>query len=206
MQPKAAEERLQTIITLMERSALYRRALGPIMVWLGIIGSGASLLGWYFHVIHPKQFVYYWLGVGVAAASGAFLMARRQAIKESELFWSPPARRVVHALVPPLVIGSALAVFSADLDTPWFARILPIFWAWSYGCALHSAGFFMAQGVRWLGWAFIAIGFADALISPKFESHKGLEYAHLTMGVCFGGLHLIAGAYLYFTERSRKSA
>ncbi|MSU04359.1 MAG: hypothetical protein EXS23_03860 [Pedosphaera sp.] len=207
MHNKSAEARLQTIRTLMERSALYRRALGPIMIWLGVVATGAAAIGWYQQINHPKQFVYYWLGVSVAAASGAFLMARRQAVKAEEPFWTAPAKRVVQAFLPPLVIGGILAVSGAGADfSGWFVRILPIIWAWCYGCALHSASFFMAQGVRSLGWAFIVLGFVDAWLSPQMETHKRMEFAHLTMGLCFGGLHLIAGAYLYWTERSPKTS
>ena len=38
MKPKWAEENLQTIRTLMERSAVYRRALAPIMLFAGALG------------------------------------------------------------------------------------------------------------------------------------------------------------------------
>ncbi len=204
MHTDSAETRLQTIRTLMERSALYRRALGPIMIWLGVVATAASLLGWFLQINHPKQFVSYWLGVSVAAATGAFLMTRRQAVKAEEPFWTAPAKRVVHALVPPLVIGGVLSVLGSMTDFGPFVRILPIIWVWCYGCALHSASFFMAQGVRSLGWGFILLGFADAWLSPKIANHEGVEFGHLTMGLCFGGLHLIAGAYLYWTERSGK--
>ena len=40
-----ASARLLEIRTLMERSAIYRRALGPIMLYLGILGLVASVAG-----------------------------------------------------------------------------------------------------------------------------------------------------------------
>ena len=40
-----AAEHLQTIRTLMERSALYRRALAPIMTFAGAVGTAAAASG-----------------------------------------------------------------------------------------------------------------------------------------------------------------
>ncbi len=45
MEPKWAEENLQTIRTLMERSAVYRRALAPIMLFAGLLGVTAAATG-----------------------------------------------------------------------------------------------------------------------------------------------------------------
>ena len=46
MEPNWAAEHLQVIRTLMERSAIYRRALTPIMLLLGSFGVLASIIGW----------------------------------------------------------------------------------------------------------------------------------------------------------------
>ena len=40
MESNWAAEHLQTIRTLMERSAIYRRALAPIMLFAGLTGLG----------------------------------------------------------------------------------------------------------------------------------------------------------------------
>ena len=45
METKWAVDNLQTIRTLMERSALYRRALAPIMILAGTIGIAGGLTG-----------------------------------------------------------------------------------------------------------------------------------------------------------------
>ena len=49
MNPKWAEENLHTIRTLMERSALYRRALAPVMLVCGIAGLAGGVAGWQWH-------------------------------------------------------------------------------------------------------------------------------------------------------------
>jgi len=50
MEPKWAEENLQTIRTLMERSALYRRALAPILLFAGTLGVTAAAVGLLLHL------------------------------------------------------------------------------------------------------------------------------------------------------------
>jgi len=74
-------------------------------------------------------------------------------------------------------------------------------WILFYGCALHSAGFFMTRGIKWFGWVFIIgalilmvfLVLAHWLITPLT--------AHGVMGLFFGGLHLAYGIYLSFTEK-----
>ena len=120
MESNWAAEHLQVIRTLMERSALYRRALAPIMIFNGVIGLAAAVVGWALHIGTPHAFILYWAGVAVVAMTGSFLLVRRQALKESEPFWSPPTRRVTQALLPPLAAGFmvTVGVLSAGRSDP----------------------------------------------------------------------------------------
>jgi len=201
MEPKWAEENLQTIRTLMERSAVYRRALGPIMLFAGTLGLVAAAAGLLGRLDSLRAFGALWLGTAVVAIAGAFLIARRQALKDQEPFWSPPTRRVAQALLPPLVAGAVTSVlFLIPVNDASFAPLLAFFWILFYGCAIHSAGFFMPRGMKLLGWIFIAgiSGFYLVL----FVAQKSFGFsAHWLMGAFFGGLHLGYGAYLYLTER-----
>jgi hypothetical protein len=210
MESNWAAEHLQVIRTLMERSALYRRALAPIMTFNGALGTAAALFGWLQKIESPRTFIFYWVVVGVVAVAGSFFLVRRQALKASEPFWSPPTRRITQALMPPLVAGLIISlVVQAQVDSApqelgrtmgmlW----LPLSWVVLYGCAIHAAGFFMPRGMKIFGWAFIvggcclfALGIPDAI--PR------LDYAHGIMGFFFGMLHLAYGVYLYFTEPRR---
>src|SRR5438445_3553764 len=154
METNWATEHLQVIRTLMERSAVYRRALAPVMTLTGVLGLAAALGGWLGKIESPRAFVVYWLLVSLAAIIGAFLLVRRQALKESEPFWSPPTRRVTQALLPGLVAGfiAGAVVFaispSAPQDPGSQVRVLgllwlPLCWVVLYGGALHAAGFLM---------------------------------------------------------------
>jgi hypothetical protein len=207
MNPNLAEENLQTIRLLMERSALYRRALAPIMLLAGILGLLAAVIGLYFQVESSRAFAGLWLGTACVAVTSAFLLARRQALKDSEPFWSPPTCRVGQALLPPLLSGLFLGGLPAMLTNNWAADfIMALVWLLFYGCALHSAGFFMARGIKWFGWGFIA-GAIVLLLSVQVTGYQGSPLsANWVMGFFFGGLHFAYGIYLYFTEPKNPAA
>lgn len=207
MEPHSAAADLQVIRTLMERSAIYRRALAPVMLTTGAIGVLAAILGHSMGVVSRAGFAGYWMAVSVGALLVSLLQVRRQALKEADPFWSPPTRRVAQAFVPPLFAGMvtgfvAICWGQATDGPPWG---LPALWMVLYGCALHAAGFFMVRGIRLFGWLFILTG-CGLLTGPCFAGAPSvLPSGHVVMGGAFGGLHLAYGIYLYFTERSRES-
>lgn len=206
MESNWAAEHLQTIRTLMERSAVYRRALAPITTFVGVVGIAAALAGWALKIKNTGPFAIYWMTVCLVVIAGAFFLVRRQALKNSENFWSPPTRRVAQAMLPALLIGSVVGLAVLRLmgdDVGPAATPLILVWTLLYGLALLAAGFFMPRGVRLFGWGFVVAGlillgwiggrawaFRDwAIFSP-----------HLLMGIIFGASHLAYGIYLYFTE------
>ena len=219
MESKWAEENLQTIRTLMERSALYRRALAPIMIWAGGIGTLSALLGFFLKIESDQGFVSYWMGVAVFVVLGAFLLVRRQAIKSSEPFWSPPTRRVALALSAPLTVGFVLGLLClaawsekpvADPPTGMTMDAgelfwLPALWALLYGCALHAASFFAASSLRKFGWLLIVAGLS--VVAWALATHRPdyplatWQGSHWLMGSLFGLLQLGYGAYLFMTEK-----
>ncbi len=205
MESNWAAEHLQVIRTLMERSAVYRRALAPVMIFNGLLGVAAGVAGWALNLVSPRAFVGYWAGVGVFALAGSFVLVRRQALKEAEPFWSPPTRRIAQGLLPPLFIGSvagllALVCPGGDFFQP---GALPAFWMLLYGCALTAAGFFMQRGIKLLGWLFILCGCALMAMRWQAGADLSLVDGHAVMGGVFGGLHLAYGIYVYFTEQRR---
>ena len=202
MDADSAAERLQVIRTLMERSAIYRRALSPIMVFLGALGSIASIAGAMAGIDSAVPFGLYWMTVSTVGLIGAFVLARRQAIKDREPFWSPATKRVTQALIPSLFVGAVIGfIFTFALGNQIsFSWALPVTWILLYGCALHAAGFFTPRGIRLLGWLFILGGCSLTLSS--LAVHVRLEYvqSHLIMGLFFGGLQLAYGIYVHFTD------
>ena len=208
MDADSAAERLQVIRTLMERSAIYRRALAPIMTFLGILGLIASVAGAMLQVDSAVKFGLYWMAVSVVGLIGAYLIARRQAIKDKEPFWSPPTKRVTQALLPSLFVGAVIgAIFTFAMGKQAsFTWALPVTWILLYGCALHAAGFFTPRGIRMLGWLFIMGGCSLSLSSLSVEARLAYTQSHLIMGLFFGGLQLAYGIYLHFTDSPEPAA
>ena len=206
MESNWAEENLQTIRTLMERSAIYRRALAPVTIYVGVVGIGAGITGWLLKLQANRSFGIYWMAVSGVALCGALFLVRRQALKDGEKFWSPPTRQIAQAMFPALLVGLLFGiVFIADWDnnedSGAMLLCLPA-WTLLYGLALHSAGFFMPRGIRLFGWIFVIVGLAEIF---------GLSFirnipANILMGLIFGGLHLAYGIYLYFTEPRKNEA
>lgn len=178
----------------MERSALYRRALAPVMTYVGIVGILAALIAQYLHVETHLQFEFFWLGVAAIAVGGTLLLVRRQAIKQGEAFWSPPAWRIALAMQPGLSAGLVLGFCGKD---NLYAVII---WSVCYALALHAAGFFTLRGIRWFAWLLLAgaVGNAIRLTGDSLP-------ASILMGMQFGLTHLVCGIYLYFTERKNEA-
>ena len=209
METKWAEENLQTIRTLMERSALYRRALAPILLFAGMLGVTAATAGLLLHLNSTRSFGILWLNTAVIAIAGSFLIARRQAVKDKENFWSPPTRRVAQALLPPLTAGMCVSVVAVylmgDGAGGGINLLLTLVWLMFYGCALHAAGFFMPRGMKWFGWIYIGFACAILCFSAFGQSDVAIN-ANWLMGFFFGVLHLAYGAYLYLTEKKNPVA
>lgn len=207
METNWAAEHLQTIRTLMERSALYRRALAPIMIFTGIAGVAGGGVGWLLNINSVRGFILIWLGIAAFALIGSFVLVRRQALKDSEPFWSPPAKRIATALLPPFSIGAFISILvlrgcgAGDLMGDENSMLI-VSWCWLYGCAIHSAGFFMPGRSRLFAWPFVLAG---GILFCSLSLGTGLLNLspHLLMAAVFGGLHLAYGVYLYFTEQRK---
>lgn len=200
-----AAQRLGEIRTLMERSALYRRALAPTMTGTGVIGILAGWIGWTLPIQSGSGFCFFWMTTGVMALLFSFFLIRRQAWKDNEPMWSTPTRRVFQALCPALFAGCVigfLGVSMSELDKTFLWKVPPL-WMMFYGCALFSAGFFMHRGIKLFGTLFVLCGVISIYHFTR-ESVEGslprIVHAHIVMGASFGILHLFYGIYLFLTE------
>jgi hypothetical protein len=216
METNWATEHLQTIRTLMERSALYRRALAPIFTFVGAVGVITSIVGW-LELESLAAFGIYWMAVCLVVIAGALILVRRQALKHAEKFWSPPTRRIAQAILPALLIGLVLGiavVFMAamviqdespndEIARTSICLCLIVAWTLLYGLALHAASFFTPRGIRLFGWGFVIAGLA-LLVALMFRGP--FISPHLLMGILFGVSHLTCGAYLYVTEQRKNEA
>lgn len=208
MENNWASENLQTIRTLMERSAIYRRALAPIMIVTGLIGLIASVASQFAKIETNFAFSIFWITTSVVAFVIALLLVRRQALQEAEPFWSLPTRRVWQGLLPNFFVGLVISILFAfpglvPAGTSW---ILPPAWMLFYGCGLYAAGFFMQRSIKLFGWIFILCGLALLFCVFSLTRFRSIEVAHEMMGLFFGAFHLAFGIYLFFTERKKNEA
>lgn len=204
MKTDQAHDTLITIRTLMERSSIYRRTLAPIMLFVGTLGMLGAAMGILLNIERVGIFATMWLGIAATAISGAFIIARNQAMKDKEAFWSAPTRRVTRALVLPLACGaffSILILFRGGENMRWLFVYPNIFF---YGCAMHAAGFFMPPVTRKLAWTFCSLGAFALVLLPMLSDKLDSRVDHITMGVFFGVLHLIYGVYLSCTKEPPK--
>jgi len=203
--PDWASNNLQVIRTLMERSAVYRHALAPVMGAIGLTGIGGAVLEALLKLHTSRAFAIYWMIVGVVCIAEAFVLVRWQAWQESEGFWSPPTRRVAQALSPAFFAGfvAGLVFLHFDTGSQSGAWLLVPSWMVLYGAALHAAGFFMPRGFKLFGWAFVVAGCAFGIGALFFTGQPSLVGANFAMGALFGGSHWAYAIYLYFTEKRR---
>ena len=138
----------------MERSAVYRRALAPIMLFAGCWARRRWRLGLVFH----------WIRRGLSAGFG---WARRR--------WRLPAhfhcpatgderpRAILVAAHPAgdpgfvaaFAGGMCLGVFPGLVRGMIIASVVDVdFILW---LRLHAAGFFMPRGIKLFGWLYIAV-------------------------------------------------
>jgi hypothetical protein len=193
-----AEENLKTIRTLMERAGVYRLALAPICIIVGILGIIAALVAESLNFSGKDSFSGYWMVVGIIVGSLALVLIRRQAVKEGEEFMSPPAKRVARSMAPLFVAGLGFGVLELFLPVAQRDSIqLAGLWMISYGGGIHAAGFFMRRGLKLLGWIFIISGLL--CVTFNFLGRADESIAHWIMGGVFGLGNLMYGIYLKVT-------
>ena len=136
-------------------------------------------------------------------------IVRGQAIRNQEPFWTGPTKRIFLAFLPTFVVGGAVGVayiVGPDELIGIGGHIMLTAWCVLYGLGLHSAGFFVAKGIRRLGWIFIIAGLVSGyLLLTAHPTYLRLG-ANFLMTTVFGGLHLMSGIYLFYTEQSDETA
>lgn len=200
MNSEWAAERLETIRTLMERSALYRRALSPVMLTVGGIGIVSWLMGRYLPAtLETTGWPAWWMGTALLSLAAAALMVRRQALGQQEPFWTPPTRQIARSMAPAMVSGAVLGVALLLSPSPAPISWLPLAWGLCYGIALCQAGAHAPRGLTWFGWALLLWTFLWIfwrVLMPPSRSPS----PHDLMGLLFVMPHLLYGIYLRLTE------
>ena len=78
------------------------------MIGAGIFvltGIAAGVFGTARGFETARPFAAYWAAIAMVCMVEAFLLIRRQAIREVEPFWTPPTRRIAQAVAPAFFAG-----------------------------------------------------------------------------------------------------
>lgn len=199
-----AAEQLRIIRTLMERSSLYRIELAPISLVVGLIGIATGLVGFFLNWATPLRFGLLWLLVSVFCAVIALLMMRREYRMHHESFLTPPARRIIRACLPIILLAIMFytVLLLPQMQNPDRIWGVIAFLTAIYGCILNAAGFFLSRGIRFLGSVYLFAGIVLWVVLCMDIFLPRPVYAHLLMGVIFGLGHFVYGIYLFLTRKS----
>lgn len=152
-----------------------------------------------------RGFCSWWTTVGSVVCGASLLVVRGQALRAREPFWTPPAKRVLRALLPAFSGGLALALSGlASGPRPIGIEWLPGLWMVLYGSALHSASFFLPRGCQKLAWIFVVSG-AALMVFHSFTTPPQPSLLHLEMGLTFGGYHLASVLMLKLRSQEPQS-
>ncbi len=184
MDSREALNSLETIRTILERSTNYAH-IAPAGIIAAGLSAGAAATGgawWQLGPEHPFGFVALWgLTLIVAVAAGVGTTARRARIL-GETFWCRKLQFVVARAIPGAILASLLTVAFFDAGR---VDLCPGAWMACYGVAILSAGVVLDWEFRAVAWAFLIAGSASFFLLR--------ESPNLSMGIAFGGLHILLG-------------
>ena len=130
-----------------------------------------------------------WLALWLGCAALALILGVATMILKARGAGTPvvrgPGRGFVLSLSPPVVAGVVLTIL---FYRSGFHQAIPGSWLLLYGTGVVTGGAFSVRPVPVMGLGFMALG-AVALFLP-------LQAAQLLMGLGFGGLHLVFGAWI----------
>lgn len=197
----AAHAHLQFIREAMERTTEFTAVPG----WGGLLMGITAVIAAF--IAHQQPTVVAWMSVWTAEALIGFAIGvfatSYKARKHGVPLLSGQGRKFLLGLLPAVIAAVALtlAVYSFDVgptkeyfvrqglvDAKASMRLLPGLWLMIYGAGVIAAGMFSIRLIPMMGSLFMIVG-AFALLAPA-------AWGSLFMGIGFGGLHIVFGAYI----------
>jgi hypothetical protein len=178
-----AADNLTFIRTAMERSSTFTAIPGAGGVLIGVVGLAAA--GVSARQPTSDRWLVTWLAAAAVAVIIELVAMARKARRAGITLTGTSARRFAVGIAAPLVAGAAITY---EL---WAVRnfaVMPPTWLLLYGAGVLTGGMFSVPVVRAIGASFMAAGIA-AIVTPP-------EWANVWLGVGFGGLHVVFGAYI----------
>lgn len=198
MDKSQAEENIQLIRDVMERSVRYTHFSGLSGVLSGVI----ALIGWgitwwaSLNVPVDQQNAWYisiWSIVLVAAIVEDLILTHRNARRNGGSLWVPTTYQVMKAVFPGLFVAFVISLFA--LQTHEY-HALPGFWSLGYGAALCSAGMFSVREVRIYGVIQLITGAVGLLFCRQSP------YYFYQLALSFGVYQILFG--LWMTRNYRR--
>jgi hypothetical protein len=148
-----------------------------------------------------------WSGVFVGAFLAAVICTRLRERRQDMPFWSAAKKRIALTILPPFVAGVGLTL---AIVTRWWLGygpnmwgLIPAIWMTFYGVACWQVGEFSTRELRWLGGAFVLSGLLAAVLphagpAPLLCELGGhVEMPYFTVGITFGGYHIVYGIIVW---------
>lgn len=207
MDHEEAQERMQEVQRIMERTTLYTllpgasAIIGGVLVLIGCAVSYAMTRSVDFEDVlrldmdRQWAFCVLWFSIGVVAIAQEIVLAMLAAHRQGISPRARPARFAAWSLTPSVFVAAVITL-KLMVDAYGHVHYVVPVWMMCYGTGVYTAGLFSVRLPRLLGIAFIALGAAGLLIFPEY----GLVLAALS----FGLLHIAFGAIVL--TRTRRGA
>jgi len=194
-------EDLVEIRSMMERSSRFLLVSG----WAGIFAGIYALIGVYIlqawfgfrpesfvldpmqqriYELHQPSLILVGLVVLLVSAVTAIVFSFTQARKRGERIWTPPTKKLLEALLVPVVIGATLILILLSTTLIGF---IPPFMLLFYGLGLYQAGTHSLFEVKMLGAVQLLLGILNTLF---------IDLGLLWWALGFGAVHILYGVYI----------
>ncbi|MGA2257197.1 MAG: hypothetical protein ABSG53_21290 [Thermoguttaceae bacterium] len=205
MEIDEARARMREIQRIMETATLFTLLPGTAAVIGGVLvflGCGASY--WFLNSFDFAEitrlsvpgrvtFCLMWFTIALASVAVNVLLTVRLAARQRIALNPRPAQVAMFALTPCVVVASVLTFqFLMEWQSREIRYIAPV-WLMLYGTGVYTAGLFSIRAPRVLGLAFLLMGIVALLCFPC--------YGVISVGMSFGLLHVMFGAYVLRKQR-----
>lgn len=178
-----AADNLRFIRATMESATAFTDVSGKGYVLGGITAVVASWVA--AQQSSADSWLLTWLLEAVLAATVMLMLTSEKARVQGKSLWTGSGRRLIFAFLPAMAVG---AVVTLAFHLQGHTLLLPGLWLALYGAAIMTAGAHSIKLIPVMGALFIVLGSLQIL---------GLTPMNLSLGLGFGGLHIIFGALIW---------
>lgn len=223
---QSAEENLQMIRSLMERTATYRAVSVPSAAWAGSLSIVALFINLtiilFQHYFSSMDFLFLWLSVLVLAAIGNTILLYRDSRRTGNSFPSPALLSALWAMLPAFLVAGIVTLIMVLLQLAGNHGsqdfVAAPLWMLLYGLALLGTQYFAPQSIIILGWSFLLSSFVALplmLLGLFYVTISALDngircifldwFPSALMAATFGCFHLVYAAAVHCSIRKSRS-